>query len=66
MFRTDAFVAPTETVSLMLILGTRFRLDDECGVRLRFSMFEPVTFLDPSLFMLALGGEGSSWDEMGR
>ena len=27
--------------------------------------FKPVTFPEPSLLMLVLGGEGSSWDEMG-
>ena len=28
--------------------------------------FEPVTFLEPLLFVLGLGGESSSWDEMGK
>ena len=27
--------------------------------------FQPVTFPEPSLFVLVLGGEGSSWDEIG-
>ena len=35
------------------------------GVRVRFSNFKPVTFPEPLFFMLVLGGESSSWDEMG-
>ena len=34
-------------------------------VRVRFSNFKTVTFPEPSFFMLVLGREGSSWDEMG-
>ena len=30
-----------------------------------YSTTEPVTFPEPSLFMLVLGREGSSWNEMG-
>jgi len=40
----------------------------ECEINtvwVRFSNFEPVTFPDLPLFMLVLGREGSSWDEMG-
>ena len=35
------------------------------GLRVRFSNFKPVTFPESSFFMLVLGRESSSWDEMG-
>ena len=34
-------------------------------VRVRFLNFKPVTFPEPLFFMLVLGRESSSWDEMG-
>ena len=32
---------------------------------MRVSNFKPVTFPEPSFFMLVLGRESSSWDEIG-
>ena len=32
---------------------------------MRLSNFKPVTFPESSFFMLVLGGESGSWDEMG-
>ena len=41
-------------------------LDWTTSARLSTStIFELVTFLEPSLFMLVLGGVGSPWDEIG-
>ena len=34
-------------------------------VRVRLSNFKPVTFPEPSFYMLVLGRESSSWDELG-
>jgi len=34
-------------------------------LRVQFSNFKAVALPEPSLFMLVLGREGSSWDEMG-
>ena len=33
-------------------------------MRVRFSNFKPVTFSEPSFFILVLGRESRSWDEM--
>ena len=35
------------------------------GLQVGFPNFKPVTFPEPSVFMLVLGREGSSWHEMG-
>ena len=50
---------------LVIILGT-FRLHHEYETvyEYDFPISKPVTFPEPSLFMLVLGREGSSWDEM--
>ena len=37
----------------------------QIGLRVRFSNFKPVTFPEPSFFMLVLDRESSSRDEMG-
>ena len=34
-------------------------------VQVRLSNFKPATFPEPSFFILVLGRESSSWDEMG-
>ena len=44
-----------------LQIGLRVR---DC-VRVRVSNFKPVMFPEPLFFMLVLGRESSSWDEMG-
>ena len=51
------------TVGVTVELGT-FRLDCEYEMecaRVRFLSFEPVTFIEPSLFMLILGRDGIKW-----
>ena len=57
------------TAVCMLFLFKKRALDwttsTRLTVRVRFSNFKPATLSEPSLFMLVLGRESSSWDEMG-
>ena len=50
-----------EQINRDLQIGLRVR----DWVRVRFSNFKPVTFQEPLFFMLVVGRESSSWDEMG-
>ena len=47
----------------LICFQTGLRIQD--WVRVGSSNIKPVTFSEPSLFVLVLGREGSSWDEMG-
>ena len=55
----------TETFHNFYIRDLQIGLRVRDRVRVRFSNIKPVTFLEPSFFMLVLSRESSSWDEMG-